>query len=327
MVQKWNAAVLAMAWIWSCGFRTVELAAFPTVPALASDAIRIGRPAEGGHLYLEENTRDATQRFAVYGAYGLPSIIDGRAKKPLATVILDASLSARDVDAIIANYKSAGPQAKAGGGDGGWRIPPAGDLSTAPGPEKERGSIPPIGSTPTGTGGAVPRLVLFIDEQTGRKRVIVETDSGRIELQVAKEVSNDKMLELIGQEIERGAELVLDAATQVSENHRGSVLLVTGFKVKQTKPIGGDFVAKGQARGKFDSGIVGRFRSAITAAFKRTTDTIRDRSPQIVDYFIDVKNMARRDLPEYELSGRIEMAQGGLRFVLQLDMVESNRDL
>lgn len=167
-------------------------------------------------------------------------------------------------------------------------------------------------------------MVSFIDEGTGRKRTIVETESGRIELEVAKELSDEGIVKLIEQEIERGATLQLDA-TKTYVNGRGAVLLVTGFKIEQTKPVSGDFVAKRRGSGKFDRGIVGRLRNAMMTAFSRTTGKTGEPAARIIDYLIDVKAGLRQDAPDYELSGRIDMTRGGLRFVLRLDRLQSKQ--
>jgi hypothetical protein len=297
------------------------------LPIGGPNAMRIGRQESGGHLYFEEIANNATQPVAVYGAYGMPSIIEGRAQgRPSMTVMLDSSLSARDVDAIIANYKNAGPQVQAGGGGGGWRIPPGDRIELVPDPKQPAGPIPPSGGTPSNPQrpGArkPPLLVLFIDEGTGRKRTIVETENGRIELEVSKELRNEEILKLIEQEIERGAALQLDA-TKTYVNGRGAVLLVTGFKIEQSKAISGDFVAKRQGLVKFDGGIIGRLRSAMVAAFSRMTGKTGEPPARIIDYLVDVKARLKQDAPDYELSGRLDMTRGGLRFVLRLDRLQS----
>ncbi|MHC2708416.1 hypothetical protein ACVIWV_007709 [Bradyrhizobium diazoefficiens] len=283
------------------------------------NAIRIGRTSRG-QLYLEETANGATQQVAVYGAYGMPSIIGGRSKgRPSMTVVLDGSLSAYDVDAIIANYKTAGPQALAGGGGGGWRIPPV-ETSTSAASPQQPNLPPPGGNGPatTNSGGGDPRLVLFIDDATGRKRTIVETENGRVELEVSKDVGKDEALRLITQEIESGASIRLDA-TKTYVNGRGAVLLVTGFDIEQSKQISGDLTAKLRKREAFDDGIVARIQKAIKAAFTRANTRSSGRPPQIVDFLIEVKAGIKSEAPEYEVSGRLDMTRGGLRFVLRLD--------
>ncbi|MET4255933.1 hypothetical protein ABIC09_000861 [Bradyrhizobium sp. S3.12.5] len=290
-------------------------------------AIRIGRTG-GGQLYFEETASGIAQQVAVYGAYGMPSIIEGRSRgKPSMTVVLDGSLSARDVDAVIANYKTAAPQTQAGGGGGGWRIPPAETSAPAASPQQPPNQ-PPLskGGATTSGGGGTPRLVFFVDEATGRRRTIVETTDGRVELEVSKEVSREEILKLVTQEIESGASILLDA-TKTYVNGRGAVLLVTGFHIEQIKPILGDLAARARKREAPDGSIVERIRNAVTTAFARTKTKRSDRPAQIVDFLVEVKAGIKREAPEYEVSGRLDMTRGGLRFVLRLNKLSPEQAL
>jgi hypothetical protein len=232
------------------------------LPLQGGNAIRIGR-AENGHLYFEGIGSATAQRVTVYGAFGMPSIIEGRARgRPSIKVLLDSSLSARDVDAIIANYKNAGVQVQASGGGGGWRIPP-----------------------------------------------VVDT---------ASDLKDDQIIKAVEQEIERGATLDLEA-TQAYRNGRGAILLVTGFSIKQSNPISGEFVAERKQLGTFDAGIIERLRGILAAAFFQTTNRTEKQAPRVIDYLIEAKTGVNKERPDYELSGRLEITKGGLRFVLEFN--------
>ena len=104
--------------------------------------IRIGRSADDGHLYLAHTTDTGTVRTKVYGGYALPEIIDrGGDGGPSIQVQLDASLSPRDVEAIVGNYISAGPATQAGGPSASAPCAPGRDArTTCP---RNRPSTPP----------------------------------------------------------------------------------------------------------------------------------------------------------------------------------------
>jgi hypothetical protein len=254
-------------------------------PGGAADVneIRIGRSAEDGHLYLTNTTHTETLRTRVYGHYALPEIIASRSVEgALMQVRLDSSLSPREVETIVGNYISAGPRTQAGGGGrGGWRIPPSQRL--AEGPERDRppnagngaGGTPPPDppSVPpnAGPGDRLPLLVVFIDENSGERRAIVQAERGRIEVEAMGSIDLEAVFKEMSTELDKGATLKLQAAesTRVYENGAGTRFMVTGFEIEQPKAVSGKFVAHGRGGGAFDSAIIGRLRTIMQSTFDK----------------------------------------------------------
>jgi hypothetical protein len=222
--------------------------------ATQAPSMRIGRGADG--LLFVQTTGENGFRAKVFGTYDLPAIIQGRSGPGLtATVQLDSSLSGREVDAIIANYKRADPAIGGGGWSGG---PPNGRVAAA---------------SPSPGGPRRPLLIAFVDEATGAQRRIFQTERGRIELEVSKQVNADQLLELLNTEIAQGATLVLHG-TKAHVNGKGTVFLITDFEINQSKSVSGTVMLIGHdPTQKNYSSLINTFRSLVASVFDRAKNS------------------------------------------------------
>ncbi|MEO0630208.1 MAG: hypothetical protein AAFY46_05715, partial [Planctomycetota bacterium] len=102
----------------------------PDTKSFATDtSMVLGRDAKTGRLFAERlDQAGEVQRTALLGSTNSPEFIDYFAKQKgdpaVVEVLLDPSLARGDVDAIVANYKSARPQVASGLGGGGGGPPP-----------------------------------------------------------------------------------------------------------------------------------------------------------------------------------------------------------
>ena len=55
----------------------------------------------------------------------------------------------------------------------------------------------------------------------------------------------------------------------------------------------------------------------LAAAFFGTTNKPEKEAPRVIDYLIEAKAGVNKEMPDYELSGRVEITKAGLRFVLE----------
>ena len=285
--------------------------------SLSDNEIALGRDAASNRLYFERPTSDGTKRTTVFGSNLSPELIEnaGSARKAgeVLNVNLDRSLTARDVDAIIANYKNArgsvlaAAESSSSGSGGGWgvppRKPPGGDDSVSPGS---------WGSSTTNRG---PRLVVFKELKTNSKRAVLETDRGRIELLVGENVETHEALAKLSKKIEQGAELTLRSTT-AHESKGGTKFLITAFEVKQQTAVSGQLVAKSKTGDGVLHRTVNKFRSLFNSSFNLIRDDpVLRNSP--ADFIIEVKRKAESEVPGWEVEGKIVIDEAGMRFVFR----------
>lgn len=265
----------------------------------SGETVLLGRDSRSNRLFLERAMSDGERyRTLVFGANMSSELIDSSIAKgqSVVKIALDPSLSAHDIEAIIANYKSARPLTSSGGG--GWGAPP--------------GKIASAASTP----GDSPRMVVFTDKRSTRQRAIVETNRGRVELLLSRTADKAKILRKLETQIESGAILTLKP-TKVHKNGIGTNLLTTGYQIKQTSSISGSLIARTRTRFDHLQGAIDRIRKVFSSSF----ETVRDdpqRGSRVVDYVIDVKRRISSEEPGWEVVGSIVVDDAGMRFVLHV---------
>lgn len=295
--------------------RSVESARFEsgtTVEAISSSpvesgvrppklgaAVVVGRDARSQRLYYERVGSDGnTTRVAVLGARISPEIISGerfgKESPEVTEVILDESLRAGDIEAIIASYKNR--PGSGGGGDGD--IPPISRWHM--GPEDRPGG---------------PRLVLFTESRTGRQRAIVETSRGRVELLIPENADGKELVTALKTQVEAGARLELSAARS-HRNRIGAEFLLVGFEVVQATSIKGRAVAHAEDR----AGLLQRggewLRNALRLAF---LDVQKDPNADntAADFIVEVNRRTSLENPGWKVEWKVEVGEVGMRFVLE----------
>jgi len=260
---------------------------------LAENTIKIGRQIDDGQLFIDGTSPGGVERIKVFGAYHLPTIMNMRSSgKPITTVILDGSIPPREVDAIISNYKHAGQP-----GGGGWGKPPSSHQVLPPDmPER-------------------PRLLVFMDDTTQRRRVFVRTNKGQIEVLAGKGVKEADLIKALQEGIERNATITLEA-TSVSESKGGSYFLVTDFRIHQSKTLPGTITVKRPGLGGLLENTIDQLRKTIESAFGRSRDSGIDT---VADTLVTIKYDVEGKLPGYQLTTTIDVPTGNLRFVLDTE--------
>lgn len=284
--------------------------------SLEENEIALGRDEVSNRLYFERPTSGGTKRTTIFGSNLSPELIEyaGAAREAgeVLNVNLDRSLTAQDVDAIIANYKnargsvSAAAESSVSGSGGGWGVPPkkpvAGDGFVSPGQ---------WGSSSANRG---PRMVVFKELKTNSKRAVVETDRGRIELLIGKNLEAHEVLANLSEKIDQGAELALKSTT-THQSKKGTKFVITAFEINQQTAVSGHLVAKSKAGGGILRRTVDKLRSIYDSSFNSVCNEPGfGNSP--VDFIIEIKKRVESKVPGWEVEGKIEVGESGMRFVL-----------
>lgn len=296
------------------GDETIRAASPDIQPLLPvpDNAMVFGRDNRSGRLYFERPGIEGKRvKALIFGSNLSPELIsrasvNNKGTQEIVTVVMDPSLSSKDVDALVSNYLNARTspvyelEAAASGAGGGWRKPP--------------GSSPPSigGASPDGSRMG-PRMVIFEDARTGRRRAVIETDRGRMELLIGRNADSDQILSALKTQIESEAELTLKPTT-AHQNRLGTTFLLTKFQIQQSAAIDGKLVAKAKDK----TGVFGRIIKKLRQIFAGTFKSVREGpelNNQLSDYIIEVKRQVESELPEWEIVGKIRIGETGMRFV------------
>jgi hypothetical protein len=272
------------------------------IPELAANSIRIGWQDRG--MYLDQMVDGSAERVSLIGAqFGLPQLIASRtAESRIGRVVFDRSVSAQHRDQIIDDFVRERPAAGGSGGDGGngrWRI-----LGSSP-DEPRRG----------------PRILIFIDEHSKNERIVAETSRGRVELLVAKDADRETLIKALSHEIESGANIELNTP-KVWGTQFGREIVVTGFEIRQAKPIKG-FVAAFRARslGEFTEALAEKMKAFIQGAFARVA-----RSPKgentLGDALVEIKSSLIFASMADRVSAKVRVDGTIIRFVLTIEKAD-----
>jgi hypothetical protein len=278
-----------------------------TSEAPARDIITFGRSKNTGRLFLERsNEAGIAHRTSIYGSNLTPEIIMQAAKtNPFERVMrvrLDKSLTAEDASALVANYKNATRQIS--GSSGGGKIPPNRWTSA---------------STGAGGNSGKPRMVIFEDPTTNRKRALLETDRGSIELLVSRNTDARKLLKSLETKIEVDASIELVQKPTI-ENGMGTKISITDLTIIQAKPISARVAAKFKLQ-SVNRKLLEKVGNIYASAFRKVkADT---NNSGAADYFIEI-NRQGKSLEEPILFEAI-INEPGMR-VVRLTPIEDSGD-
>jgi len=260
------------------------------------NGLRLGWGEQG--MFMDQRRDGEVRRASLFGtSYGLPQLLESRlADHRVAQIEFDATLDATTREAVIDNFirerpaTAAGGGGKGGDGNGRWRVA-------------------------SGEPNQGPRLVIFVDETTGRSRFVLETNRGRMEVVLEQSARREEVLEVLSQRIEEGAQLEL-TSVKIAVDGAGGRATFTDFVVQQESALSGTvagFVVRGLDAA--NRTITEAFSAALRRAFSRVTEDAAQNGTN-GDLLIEFQSTAMETGYFRRVTGKIEIDDHGMRWIL-----------